>query len=166
MTSADIELVRLPEVDRASLSRLVNDPRVRRHMPLTGGEMSEAEIGEWIVGKERIWEDHGFGPWGVRIGGEFAGWGGLQPWDDEVEVALVLKPELWGWGRPIFERFVEHAFEHLALTHVLAAVPPTRGKGRGLLRLGFSFVGTATVEGQAFLVYRLDRESWPVGRGR
>jgi [ribosomal protein S5]-alanine N-acetyltransferase len=98
--------------------------------------------------------------------GEFAGWGGLQPWDDEVELALVLKPEFWGWGRPIFEGFVEHAFEHLALTEVMAAVPPTRGRGRGLLRLGFSFVRTAAVERQEFLVYQLDRGSWPVGRSR
>jgi hypothetical protein len=133
-------------------------------MPLATSALSEADIREWIVSKERIWEEHGFGPWGIRIGGEFAGWGGLQPWDDEVEVALVLKPEFWGWGSPILERFFEQAFEQLRLTHVLAAVPPTRGQGRGLLRLGFTFVGAANVEGREFLVYRLDAASWPIGR--
>jgi len=108
-TTRDIQFVRLPEVDTASLSRLANDPRVLRHMPLANGAMSEADIREWIVSKERIWEEHGFGPWGIRIRGAFAGWGGLQPWDDEVEVALVLRPEFWGWGRPIFARFVSTA---------------------------------------------------------
>src|SRR6266704_3427661 len=151
-TAGGIEFVRLPEIDTASLSRLVNDPRVRRHMPLGEGGMSEANFREWVRRKERIWDEHGFGPWAIRIKGMFAGWGGLQPWDGDVEVALVLMPEFWGWGKAIFERFAEQAFRQLQLTHVLAALPPTRRRGRGLLRLGFTPVGDAEIEGRAFVV--------------
>src|SRR6266571_1003219 len=39
--------------------------------------------------------------------------------------------------RTIFDRFVEHAFKELRLTHVLAAVPPTRKTAYGLRRLSF-----------------------------
>jgi hypothetical protein len=73
--AGDIEFVRLPEIDTASLSRLVNDPRVLRHMPLGEGGMSEADLREWIRGKERIWDEYGFGPLAIRIKGMFAGVG-------------------------------------------------------------------------------------------
>jgi ribosomal-protein-alanine N-acetyltransferase len=154
-----IEFVRLTQIDTASLSQLVDDPRVRRHMPLSQGAVSDEWIREWVRAKEAIWADLGFGPWGIRIGGAFAGWGGLQPWNDEVEIALVLKPDFWGYGRAILERCLTYAFTELHLTHVLALLPPTRGTGRALLRLGFFNVGTSVVDGEQFMVYRKDGPS-------
>jgi len=32
---------------------------------------------EWIAGKEKLWAEHGYGPWAFLIDGKFAGWGGL-----------------------------------------------------------------------------------------
>jgi [ribosomal protein S5]-alanine N-acetyltransferase len=161
----DIELVRFRDLDAPSLWRLLNDRRVLRHMPLADGRsMGEEEIRQWVSIKEQYWDDHGFGPWGIRIGGTLAGWGGLQPWDEdanEVEIALVLIPEFWGWGRPIFERFVEHAFSELRLTHVLAAAPPTRKTARGLRRLGFVHVRDADIDGRLFMVFQLDAPNSP-----
>ena len=146
--------------------RLVNDPRVQRHMPLAGNEMGEADVHTWVRDKERYWDELGFGPWGIRIDGTLAGWGGFQPFNGDVEIALVLMPEFWGWGRAIFLRLQQYAFGELELSHVVVALPPTRGV-RGLLRLGFRLVDTADIEGHPFVVYRLDApEAPPAGLGR
>jgi ribosomal-protein-alanine N-acetyltransferase len=151
-----IEFVRLSHIDTASLLRLVNDPRVQRHMPLAGDEMSAADVHAWVGDKERYWDEFGFGPWGIRIQGTVAGWGGLQPFNGDVEIALVLLPEFWGWGKAIFLRLEQYAFGELGLTHIVVALPRTRGGARGLLRLGFRPVDTADIEGHPFVVYRLD----------
>ena len=151
-----VEFVRLAEIDAPTLSQLINNPRVQRHMPLAQGSMSNAEIHDWVRAKESYWDDPGFGPWAFRIGGIFAGWGGLQPWNDEVEIALVLKPEFWGYGRAIFDRCLSYAFDHLHLTHVVALLPYTRKEGRALLHLGFSLVGSAVTDNESFRVYRID----------
>ncbi len=151
-----IEFVRLSELDTASLLRLVNDRRMQRHMPLAGDEMREADVHAWVADKERYWDEFGFGPWGIRIRGTVAGWGGLQPFDGDVEIALVLMPEFWGWGRAIFLRLQQFAFGELGLSHVVVALPPTRGGARGLLRLGFRRVDTAEIASHPFVVYRLD----------
>lgn len=159
-----IEFVRLSQVDTASLLRLVNDPRVQRHMPLAGDEMSEADVHASAGDKELYWDKFGFGPWGIRIQGTIAGWGGLQPFNGDVEIALVLLPEFWGWGKAIFLQLKQYAFGELGLPHVVVALPPTRGGARGLLRLGFRPVDTADVEGHRFIVYRLDAPE-PLGVG-
>jgi [ribosomal protein S5]-alanine N-acetyltransferase len=154
--AGEIELVRLPRIDAAELMELLNDRRVLRHMPLAGDDMSEADVHEWVRGKERHWEERGFGPWGIRIRGAFAGWGGFQPWGEDVEIALVLKPDFWGWGHAVFECLTGLAFEDLRLSHVVVLLPPSRARARGLLRLGFVRAGASELDGRSFLVYRLD----------
>ena len=62
-----IEFVRLSHVDTAGLRRLLNDPRVQRHMPLAGDEMTEADVHAWVGNKERHWDELGFGPWGIPV---------------------------------------------------------------------------------------------------
>lgn len=94
--------------------------------------MTEADVHAWVGNKERHWDELGFGPWGIRIEGTLAGWGGLQPFNGDSEVALVLTPEFWGWGKAIFLELTQYAFGELGLTHVVVALPPTRGGARGL----------------------------------
>ena len=118
--------------------------------------MSEADVDEWVKVKDRHWDEFGFGPWAIRIQGTLAGWGGLQPFNGDVEIALVLLPEFWGCGLTIFLRLKQYAFEELGLSNVLAALPPSRGSARGLLRLGFRLVDTTEIDGHLFCVYRLD----------
>ena len=150
-----IKFVRLRELPTASLLSLVNDPGLRRHMPLATG-MSEVEVNEWVRTKEQHWDELGFGPWGILVEGRLAGWGGLQPLNEDVEIALVLLPKFWGWGGVVLSLLKRYAFEEVRLPHVLAALPPTRGDARGLLRLGFRLVETMDIEGDRFVVYRLE----------
>src|SRR5687767_5301069 len=105
-----LEFRRLPEVDPADLVALMGDPRVRRHLPLARGEFGPAECASFVEGKESLWREHGYGPWAFLIDGEFAGWGGMQPEGDDADLALILKPEFWGYGREVYEAVLARAF--------------------------------------------------------
>src|SRR5215203_5910025 len=97
---------RSSEVDKIDMINLANDPLVRRHMPLSSGTFDEADYERFVADKERLWEEHGYGPWAFFVDGKFAGWGSLQPEDGDADVALVLNPDYWGTGRAIYEEIV------------------------------------------------------------
>ncbi|MBE0431180.1 MAG: hypothetical protein IBX67_05070 [Dehalococcoidia bacterium] len=84
-----IEFGRLSDVDCADIIALNTNPLVGRHMPLAGARFGEAECRDWVAGKERQWEEHGYGSWVLIVNGRFPGWGGL----DACSV-LVPKPFL------------------------------------------------------------------------
>jgi GNAT superfamily N-acetyltransferase len=151
----DIVFKRLPEVDPADLMVLMNDPLVRRHMPLARGTFGPAECARFVAAKERLWTEHGYGPWAFVINGEFAGWGGLQPEGGEVDLGLVLRPKHWGVGRALYERLVAHAFGEMHLTSVVILLPPSRVRVSGVLQLGFRPDGELQVAGERFIRYRL-----------
>jgi ribosomal-protein-alanine N-acetyltransferase len=153
---ARIVLTRLTEVDKAAIIDLMNQPLVRRHMPLARGGFGPAECDRFIAAKERLWEQHGYGPWAFIIDGEFAGWGGIQPEGDEADVGLVLHPKHWGAGKVLYERFIAFAFGELGFTSVIALLPPSRTRVSGLLKLGFRPDGEMTIAGERFIRYRLN----------
>ncbi|MFN0178484.1 MAG: GNAT family N-acetyltransferase [Gemmatimonadales bacterium] len=151
----DIEFLRLSEVDPADLIALMNDPRVRRHLPLARGRFGPAECAGFVAAKERLWAEHGYGPWAVIIDGEFAGWGGLQPEGEDVDLGLVLRPKYWGCGRLLYERFVATAFAELRAPSVIILLPPSRARVSGIRRLGFRLDGEVELGGERFYRYRL-----------
>ncbi|MFF5225197.1 GNAT family N-acetyltransferase [Dactylosporangium sp. NPDC000521] len=148
-------LARLTEVDPADLIDLMNDPRVRRHMPLATGSFGPEDCAAWVAAKEAMWRDHGYGPWALLVDGTFAGWGGLQPEDGEADLALVLRPAFWGHGRAIAERILAEAFGPLGLHDVTVLLPPTRGTAAAVRRFGFRPDGEIEIAGQRFLRFRL-----------
>lgn len=152
---AGIEFKRLFDVDPADLIALMNDPRVRRHLPLARGQFGPIECARFVAAKERVWAEHGYGPWAFIIGGEFAGWGGLQPEGGDVDLGLVLRPKYWGWGRPLYERFVAAAFTELGARSVIILLPPSRVRVSGVGRLGFLPDGERELGGERFVRYRL-----------
>jgi len=151
-----IEFKRLSEVDRSAIIRLMNNTLVRRHMPLARGDFGPAECDEFIAAKERIWEEHGYGPWAFVVDGEFAGWGGLQPEGDEVDLGLVLQPKHWGLGKLLYKEIISVAFGKLGFKSVTVLLPPTRTRVNGILVLGFKPDGEVEVAGERFIRYRLD----------
>ena len=150
-----IEFKRLPEVDPADLITLMNDPRVRRHLPLARGAFGPAECARFVAAKERLWAEHGYGPWGFVIEAEFVGWGGLQREGDDVDLGLVLRPKYWGVGRALYQRLVALAFEELRAPSVVILLPPSRVRVRAVLRLGFRPDGEAQIASERFIRYRL-----------
>ena len=157
MDPADIVFKRLGEVEKAAIIELMNDTEVRRHMPLARGGFGPVECDEFVAAKERIWDEHGYGPWAFIIDGEFAGWGGLQPEGDDVDVGLVLHQKYWGAGKVLYQRIIAIAFDQLGFESVTVLLPPSRTRVSGVLRLGFRPDGEVEIGGERFVRYRLDR---------
>ncbi len=153
-----LEFRRLLAVRPQDLTELMNHPKVRRLMPLTKDDFSEADARAFVAGKERLWAEHGYGPWAFFVGGRFAGWGGLQPEAGDADLGLVLHPDFWGWGKPIFDETLRRA-PGLGIGSITVLLPPSRARVRGLTRLGFVADGELELHGERFRRYRLGLES-------
>lgn len=152
-----MELAFLPmsDIDPAEYMRLHAHPLVRRHMPLSMDDFNQDDCREWIKGKERMWAEHGIGPWAIMINGRFAGWGGLQLEAGEADLGLVLHPDYWGAGKVIIDTLIRWAFNEKGISSLTILLPPTRKHVKGILRLGFKPDGETLVDGELFIRYRL-----------
>ncbi|MGB3715182.1 MAG: GNAT family N-acetyltransferase [Candidatus Promineifilaceae bacterium] len=152
-----LEFKRLTEVDKAGTIELMNNPLVRRQMPLTSDEFDEADCEAFSAAKERLWDEHGYGPWAFVVDGRFAGWGGLQPEEGDVDLAVVLHPDYWGLGKAIYDRLIAFAFEEKGFESVTILLPHSRTRVKGIFRLDFEPDGETEVGGERFNRYRLHR---------
>jgi RimJ/RimL family protein N-acetyltransferase len=153
--SLDIELRRLNEVSKSDIIELMRHPLVRRHMPLSSDSFGELDCDEFIANKERLWAEHGYGPWAFIVDGQFAGWGGLQPEEGDADLALVLHPRHWGIGKTLYDQIMERAFGDMGFQSVTILFPRTRTRIKGMLRLGFQPDGEVEIGGERFHRYRL-----------
>ncbi|MEC9368769.1 MAG: GNAT family N-acetyltransferase [Pseudomonadota bacterium] len=154
---AGLDFVPLWGIAPDDIARLMNDERVGRYLPLLQRPFTARDCQAFLDAKRKLWDEHGYGPCAILIGGQFAGWGGLQPEQGDVDFALVLRPEYWGWGRRIFDRIKAQAFSDMRLQSITILLPPGRHNTRAVIRLGFTPDGQATVNGKAFERYRLSR---------
>lgn len=155
-----IELIRLSDVAAADIIELMNDEAVREHLPLMKEPFDVGTCATFVASKERMWATYGYGPWALVRGGEFVGWGGLQPEGGDADVGLILKRSAWGSGRDLLHRFLDFGFASLGLPSVIALLPPTRRSARPLMRMGFAVDGEVEIGGERFLRYRLLRSEW------
>ncbi|HAP61861.1 MAG TPA: N-acetyltransferase [Cytophagales bacterium] len=146
---------RLSEIAPRDIMELMNHPLVRRQMPLLREHFGEAETAAFVAAKERLWSEHGYGPWAFVVDGQFAGWGGLQPEGDEVDLALVLHPNYWGMGKALYREIIRRAFGEMGFTSVTVLFPPSRTRVQGLLRLGFQQDAILQFGGEEFIRFRL-----------
>jgi RimJ/RimL family protein N-acetyltransferase len=160
MTSRDYRRItfrRLDDVSPDVIIELMNDPDVRRHLPLARGHFGMPEYARFIAAKERIWHENGYGPWAFVLNDEFVGWGGIQPEGDDVDLGLVLRKIFWGAGQILYRRFLDYAFGELGVDSVITLLPPSRTRVAGMRRLGFREDGEVMIEGELFIRYRLTR---------
>ena len=151
----NIEFKRLNEIDRSDIIELMNNPLVRRQMPLTSDNFDQADCDEFVAAKEQLWAGHGYGPWGFIVGGKFVGWGGLQPENGDADLGLVLHPKYWGMGKTLYDEIIKRAFGEMGFESVTILFPPTRSRIKGILRLGFKPDGEVEIQGERFIRYRL-----------
>lgn len=159
-----ISFRRLSEVSPDVLIDLMNDPDVRRHLPLARGRFGMPEYERFVAAKERIWEEHGYGPWAFFLDDDFVGWGGLQPEGDDVDVGLVLHRTYWGAGQVLYGRLIDQAFDELGVDSVITLLPVSRTRVAALRRLGFREDGELTIAGEVFNRFRLERAQARDGR--
>lgn len=154
-----IEFIPLIEASKADIIELMNQPMVRKHMPLLEGNFDEGDYNSFIGAKQKIWDEHGYGPWAFILDGKFIGWGGLQPLDKDVEIALMLHPNYWGLGKALYEKMIDFAFEEKGLESVIILFPPSRTRIKALLKLGFQPEGKLSIGGHIFNRYRKLRKN-------
>jgi len=155
-----LEFRRLPDVPLADIVRLFNDPDVRRHLPLATGAFTEESGARFVEAKERMWTEHGFGPWALFADGQFAGWGGLQPEAGDADLGFVLHRAYWGMGLRLAHEVLRHAFTEMQFSSVIVLLPPSRTRLGALRRLGFERDGEFVLSGHTFHRYRLSAEAW------
>lgn len=153
----NLEFKRLSDIDTSHFIALHAHPAVRRHMPLSMENFGKAECEAWIAGKEKLWQDYGYGPWAFMIDDEFAGWGGLQPEAGEADLGLVLHPNYWGSGKAIYDAIIQRAFGDMGFESITVLLPPSRTRVKALFRLGFKLDGELEIAGERFIRYRLHR---------
>ncbi len=153
----NIEFKRLTEIEKSEIINLMNDPLVRRQMPLLKGDFTESDCEKFVASKEQLWNEHGYGPWAFVINDQFAGWGGIQPEDGEADLALVLHPDFWGKGKILYKQIIDRAFGELGLESVQVLFPLTRTRIKGLLQLGFKKEKELEIGNEQFIRYRLEK---------
>ncbi|MEG3641255.1 GNAT family N-acetyltransferase [Magnetococcus sp. PR-3] len=152
----EIEFVDLFKIDEEQIMALMTHEQVGKQLPLLGGRFGAQQCRTFLNAKKRLWDQYGFGPQGIMIQGEFAGWGGLQPEHGEADFALILHPKFWGWGPKIFSRIKEQAFHEMKLDSITILLPPSRANSKAVKRLGFVEEGPQMIEGKCFTKYRLN----------
>jgi hypothetical protein len=153
----DLKFVPLSGIEEEQIITLMNNEIVGRQLPLLAGGFSSEACRAFLEAKQRLWDEHGYGPWAFLIDGEFAGWGGLQPENGDADFALVLHPKFWGWGRRIFNRIRDQAFGEMGLDSITILLPPSRPNSKAVARLGFAEDGELTIDGALFTRFRLSR---------
>ncbi len=152
---SELRFVHLHEVSEENILALMNNKEVGLQMPLLPEKFSREQCRSFVQTKKELWERHGYGPWAFLVDGEFAGWGGLQPEQGEVDFALVLDPEYWGWGYKIFREVCDRAFNQMNFDSITILFPPTRINFKAVMRFGFIEDGQITIEGEIFKRFRL-----------
>ena len=151
----NIAFVRLTEIPRQDLMDLMNLEKVREQMPLFDGEFDLSQYDAFINAKEQIWEEHGFGPFGFIIDDSFAGWGGLQPENGDVDLALVLHPDFWGYGNILYKQIISKAFNERGIPSITVLLPTTRKHIQALYRNGFMEDGEVMIGDELFKRFRI-----------
>lgn len=151
----NIEIKRLNNVDKSDLIALMNNPMVRKHLPLAKGVFDDKAYDGFIAAKEKLWKEHGYGPWAFFFEKQFIGWGGLQYEEGDADFALILHPNYWGFGKAVFDLVIRQAFLIMGLKSITVLLPPSRLKLSVMNRLGFTRDGEVMLQGQRFLRFRL-----------
>lgn len=134
---------------------LFQDARVKKHMPLSESNIDEKWIQNWISGKEKYPKETPFEIYSIWDDGNFVGWGGIQADGDNFEIAIVLKPEYWGFGHDIYGKFIKD-FELSGVTQPLLIYLPLSRKIEGIKnRFSFARLPNVKISGVEFQVLKV-----------
>ena len=151
----DIEFVDLFKIEEEKIIGLMNNDSVKKHLPLLKANFTQEDCRFFLNAKHKLWDEYGYGPYALIIKGAFAGWGGLQPDGNDADVALVLHPSFWGWGRKIFNIIKSNAFSEMKLPAITALLPANRSNLNAIKRLGFIADGQREIDDKIFFRFRL-----------
>ncbi|GAB5520085.1 MAG: hypothetical protein RhofKO_23360 [Rhodothermales bacterium] len=155
MRTPEVTFAQLATVAPADLIALMNDPDVRRHLPLAQGVFQPDDCMRFLAAKAAHWSEHGYGPWAFFVDDDFAGWGGLQAEGNDIDLGLVLHRRYWGLGQGLYAHFAAEAFEQHGAGSVIVLLPLSRTNISAMKRAGFEPDGEVSVGGASFRRFRL-----------
>lgn len=150
MNPLTTEYCSLASVDSGALIALVNNKKVREHLiehPL----FTPASLQAWITEKQAIDSTPGCCVRAILVDKQLAGWCAIQPYEQDVELAVVLHPDFWGVGKRVYAEMLITAqkYGHTAVwLHLL----DTRPVYRFLLKKAIK-VDTRQLLGRQFTSY-------------
>lgn len=121
----EIEFLCFDRVSPTDLIEIVNEDALRTHL-IDHPYFDTTSLQAWMEGKIRVDATPGCRVRAVYIGGELAGWCGIQPDDKGYEIAIVISQKFWGFGIAIFKTLMCWAreLEHKEiLFHLLDSRP-------------------------------------------
>jgi [ribosomal protein S5]-alanine N-acetyltransferase len=144
LQTARLGFARWTHEDLPLANVLWGDPAVTR---LIGGPFSQQQVKERLAREIETREAHGIQYWPIfwLADGEFAGCGGLRPYEPEariLELGFHLRPDYWGKGLAVEagRALVRFAFTELGATARFAGHHPSNAASRRVLEeLGFRF---------------------------
>jgi RimJ/RimL family protein N-acetyltransferase len=149
------------------LAELADMHRDEQIMATLGGPRSIAETERFVETNLEHWRRNGFGLWIFRRSsdGAFVGRAGLRRVHvgdaDEVEIAYVVKSEMWGCGfaTEISRKLITIGLADLQLgTLVAFTLPDNRASIRVMEKAGLRFERSILHRGKQHVLYRIDAE--------
>lgn len=138
------------EVSAEAMASLLNEDSLRTHLiehPYFDAETVQA----WMDEKTAVDAEAGCRIRAVMVGGELAGWCGIQPDDEGVELAVVISQRYWGAGVAVFKVMLSWARE-LGHEHVRFHLLDSRRDYRALRAMASS-VTESQMLGRTFTTY-------------
>lgn len=147
----------LHAADPRHMQAILNDPRVRKHMPLATQEYSLDWVSEWLKAKSALWSDPQMGPWAVYLDDALIGWAGVQPHaTDAHDMAIVLEPAHWGLGAEVLNAVMERWKSFDRPGALLAFLPESRNVALLSKRWGWSVVSNEEIDGHRFIALQMN----------
>jgi RimJ/RimL family protein N-acetyltransferase len=148
--------------DRADYERFLTHPEIQRWLRPPPLPPFDPET-TWRVLRDDMahWDEHGFGPWALRVDGEYAGRGGLG-WtviDDEpnVELAWAIHPDHQGQGlaTEVGRAAIEMARDNGVPLVIAVTMPNNVASQRVMQKLGMTFDRNTQKAGLPHVFYEL-----------
>ncbi|MFM7140070.1 MAG: hypothetical protein ACKOXS_07240 [Actinomycetes bacterium] len=134
---------------------LFNDQKVKKHMPLADFSVDEDWIQSWIAKKLDSSKETPFEISSIWVEDKFAGWGGIQADGENFEVAIVLRPQYWGFGLEIYCNYINE-YKNSGLANPLLVYLPLTRKIDGIKkRLNFIELPNIQISGIEFQVLKV-----------
>lgn len=133
---------------------LLNSAEVRKHL-LKHPQFTEETVRDWIQDKISKDIQPGCRIRAIHHDGRLAGWCGIQPESGIFELAIVIAPAYWGYGREVMNQ-VKIWAQELGHRELFAHLSSTRSQTRALARLLGQPVGVTSIQDHVFNTYRIE----------
>jgi len=153
----DVNFVHFKDVDPEDWLPVVNEQDLRKHL-IHHENFTSSSIREWINDKLEIDSLVGCRIRAIYIDGSLAGWCGIQPDDNNFELAIVLSQQFWGAGIPIFKALMLWVKE-LGHQEVVFHLLDSRPEYKSLINLSSRICKTQLL-GRCFTSYYISVNDW------